>query len=145
MGPLDGLLGGLVAQFGGSAMSTTTPLHAPGVPWLTTAQIDEDALLVTVNGGIAADRAETLWAAVEEALEQAHGRLVVADLTQVTGFDHHSIDALARVTHAAVRRHLDLYVLLRSPSALQHYAHCHRLPRLWPISAFRHPGDRKGP
>ncbi|MDT5412795.1 MAG: hypothetical protein QOG14_5015, partial [Mycobacterium sp.] len=80
MGPLDGLLGGLVAQFGGSAMSTTTPLHAPGVPWLTTAQIDEDALLVRVNGGIAADRAETLWAAVEEALEQAHGRLVVADL-----------------------------------------------------------------
>jgi hypothetical protein len=57
----------------------------------------------------------------------------VADLTQVTGFDQHSIDALARVTRAAVRRHLDLYVLLRSPSALEYYAHCHRLPRVWPI------------
>jgi anti-anti-sigma regulatory factor len=112
---------------------STTPVHALGWPWLTIAQVDEDALLVTVNGGIAADRADTLWAALEEALEQAGGRLVVADLTEVTGFDQHSIDALARVTHAAVRRHLDLYVLLRSPSSLEHYARCHHLPRLWPI------------
>jgi anti-anti-sigma regulatory factor len=113
--------------------SLQLPWHPPHWSWLTIARLGEDAQLVTVNGGIAADRADTLWAVMEEALEQAEGRLVVADLTQVTGFDKHSIDALARVTHAAVRRHLDLYVLVRSPSALQHYADCHRLPRVWPI------------
>jgi anti-anti-sigma regulatory factor len=71
---------------------SVSPIH-----FACRAPAGEDALLVTVNGGIAADRAEILGAAAEEALEQPDGRRVVVDLTAVTSFDHHSIDALAQI------------------------------------------------
>jgi anti-anti-sigma factor len=107
---------------------------APCSPhWLTVDGSNEDAVLVTVTGGIAADRAADLWAGIEEALEQATGRLVIADLTKVTGFDIGSIDALVRVAKASARRHVDVCILTQPNSAFEHYARCCELARLLPM------------
>jgi hypothetical protein len=102
-------------------------------PWLTIEAGAEGTALVTVAGGIAADRSIDLWSSVEEALEQANGGLVMVDLTRVTGFDIDTINDLIRVAKASARRKLDLCALIRPRSSLEHYAYYSGLSLLLPI------------
>jgi anti-anti-sigma regulatory factor len=106
------------------AVDVDEPLWARGQRWLRTDDLGEDAVLIRVWGGIAADRAEQLWEAIETALEWAVGRPVVVDLTQVTGFDVGSIEELADTARASVRRHADLCAVVKPRSALDHYVRC---------------------
>jgi anti-anti-sigma factor len=103
--------------------------------WSAVEHVGDEFVLVTVRGGIAADRSVELWSALEEALETAVGRLVIADLRDVTGFDVCSISALARVAKASSRRRLDICVLLHPSSALEYYLRCCDLLRLLPAYA----------
>ena len=101
--------------------------------WLTTDELDEDAILLRVRGGIAADRAEMLWSAIETALERSDGRRVVVDLTRVTGFDVGSIQELADTARASVRRRADLCAVLEPHSALDQYVRCAGLEHVLPL------------
>ncbi|HEY2203371.1 MAG TPA: STAS domain-containing protein [Pseudonocardia sp.] len=101
--------------------------------WLRTRYSGEDAVVVEVSGGIAAERADDLWDAIEGALEQAAGRPVVVDLTEVTGFDEGTVAALTLVARATVRRHHDLCALVRPHSALEQYLRCAGVTRLLPL------------
>jgi hypothetical protein len=83
---------------------------------------DEDVVVLTVSGGVAAHRAGDLWSAIEGALEVAAGRLVVAELSAVTVFDLGTLDALDCVARAATRRHDDVCAVMRSDSPLHQYA-----------------------
>ncbi|WP_156935450.1 STAS domain-containing protein [Pseudonocardia spinosispora] len=102
-------------------------------PWLLIDYSDEDVAVVIASGDISGFRSEELWSALEEALQQANGRLVVADLTGVTSFDDSSLDALAEVASASARRHLDLCALIRPLSALHEHARVRGLSELLPI------------
>lgn len=101
--------------------------------WLTTDELGDDAILLRVRGGIAADRAEMLWSAIETALERTDGRRVVVDLTRVTGFDIGSIQELADTARASRRRHADLCAVLEPQSALDQYVRCTGLDHLLPL------------
>jgi anti-anti-sigma regulatory factor len=101
--------------------------------WLTTEDVSEDAVVVRVNGGLSDYRGTELWSDLEWALERAEGRLVVADLLGVTGFDIYALDSLAQVARASRRRHLDFCALMRPASALEQYAFSCELDRLLPI------------
>jgi hypothetical protein len=105
----------------------------PGEAWLTCEDHREDAVVVRVVGGVSAGRATELWSALEGALECAMGRPVVADLTRATGFDVHTIDSLAQVGRAAVRRHVEVRAVIHASSALDYYARSCGLDRLIPI------------
>ena len=89
--------------------------------WLNTDELDQDALLIRVLGGIAATRAEELWSAIEEALERACGRRVIVDLTRVTGFDNASIHELASTARDCARRRVDLHAVLKAHSPLEQH------------------------
>jgi hypothetical protein len=107
--------------------------------WLSLESLDEDTSVVRVRGGIAADRAEQLWDAIEGALELAVGGRVVVDLALVSGFDIGSIQELADAAMAAVRRHADLCAVVKPGSALDYHVRCrglmHQLPLYSSLSA----------
>lgn len=93
----------------------------------------DDAVVVTVVGGVAASRGIELWSDLEGALEQAAGRLVVVDLRAVTGFDLYTLDSLMRVGRAAARRHLDICSVMSPSGPLAQYARSCALDELLPI------------
>lgn len=90
-------------------------------------------IVLLVHGGIVGDRAEALWAAIEETLEWGEGRRVIVVLTHVTGFDTGSIHQLAHTARTVLRRHDDLRVVLKQSSALDHYIHCNHLDNILPL------------
>jgi anti-anti-sigma regulatory factor len=107
------------------AVSVDVETSGWGRLWLTVESLDDgDATVIRVRGGIAADRAEELWEAIEGALERAVGARVVVDLSEVTGFDVGSIEELASAAMAAVRRHADLCAVVKPHSAFDHYVRC---------------------
>jgi anti-anti-sigma factor len=115
------------------AVSVDVEMSAWSRRWLSVEGLDgDDATVIRVRGGIAADRAEELWEAIEGALERAVGARVVVDLSGVTGFDIGSIEELTEAAMAAVRRHADLCALVKPYSPLDHYLRCcglaHQLP-----------------
>ena len=101
--------------------------------WLSTDELDQDAMLIRVLGGIAATRTEDLWNAIEAALERADGRRVIVDLTQVTGFDNGSIQQLASTAQACARRRVDLHAVLRPYSPLDQYLRFAGLAHVLPV------------
>jgi anti-anti-sigma regulatory factor len=102
--------------------------------WLNVEPLgNEDGSVIRVRGGIAADRAEELWDAIEGALERAVGARVVVDLSGVSGFDVGNIAELAQTAVAAARRHADLCAVVKPCSALEHYMRCCGLPGQLPL------------
>jgi hypothetical protein len=99
--------------------------------WLEIEDVGGDFIVVTVRGSVVT-RSTELWASLEEALEAAVGRLVIADLREVVGFDIHTIAALTRVARASARRHLDICALVHRGSALEYYLRCCDVPQLLP-------------
>jgi hypothetical protein len=74
--------------------------------WLQTTWLDwaPDVVVVCAVGSAAEERAEQLWCQLEEAFELAVGCLVIVDLTEVTGFDRHTVRELLGVAQVAARR-----------------------------------------
>jgi anti-anti-sigma regulatory factor len=102
-----------------------------GTSWLAVEE-DDDLVLVTAAGGIAASRAEELWCAIEAAVDRSVGRLVAVDLTRVTAFDEHSVHEVLLVARDSLRRHLDLCAITAPDSPLGHQLR-HRLPERFPV------------
>ncbi|WP_028933829.1 hypothetical protein [Pseudonocardia spinosispora] len=69
-------------------------------------ETEPDALVVRVPGGVGPGWPRELWSELEGALEQAAGRLVVADLTWVVGLTGRAVRVLVLVAEAAARRHV---------------------------------------
>ena len=113
----------------------TTPIWLEH-PWLWVEELDEDVVVLSVTGGIAANRAQQLWSHLEGVLEQARDRLVVLDLSEVSMFDQASIDILRQIARTAHRRHDDLSVVMRRNSALVQHSCCHGLTGALPIYPF---------
>jgi anti-anti-sigma factor len=111
----------------------TQPEATSGQPWFWTEELDEDVVLVTVIGDITASRARDLWSNLENVLELAPDRLVIADLTGVTAFDVYSMKALSCVARACVRRRSQLRALMRSNSSLARHAQSCGLTRRLPV------------
>lgn len=94
---------------------------------------DDDVVAVVVSGDIGNSRSVELWSALEEALHQAIGRLVAADLSEVTSFDRSSIQALTEVATASARRHVDLCAVVRPLSVLNDHLTFDELGGVLPI------------
>lgn len=105
--------------------------------WLQIYDVGESCVTVTVTGSCASSRAVELWAAVEEALEIAAGRLVVLDLSSVTTFDVDCIQELRHIILASSRRRLDLCTVLRPDSPLAQYAVWSGVARRLPVFPTR--------
>jgi anti-anti-sigma regulatory factor len=125
-------------------------MSAWSLHWLNVDSSDsEDSTVIRVRGGIAGDRAEVMWDAIERALQWAAGGRVVVDLSEVTGFDVHSIEELTDVATAARRRHDDLRAVVKPHSALDHYVRCCSVGQQVPVydsltTAIRADSDRAG-
>lgn len=100
--------------------------------WLSIDDDNEDAVLVRVIGGVSADRSDELWSALEMALQQAVGRLVIIDLARVTGFDAGTLETLNTVSRAASRWHLGLCAVVEPFSSIAEYAESCGLRRFLP-------------
>ncbi|HZZ51461.1 MAG TPA: hypothetical protein VFE65_31605 [Pseudonocardia sp.] len=92
--------------------------------WVNGPEPDSGVMSVRPVGGVAGDRALELWAALESALEQAAGSLVIADLAQVTAFDLRTVNALTSVAQAAGRWHRDFCAVAPPVSPLAQYLRC---------------------
>ena len=84
-------------------------------------QHHSDVVIVRPIGGTVGNRTLDLWSALENAIEQAAGALVIADLTRVTAFDRYTVRTLSCVATAAVRWHHDFCVVAAASSALAQY------------------------
>jgi anti-anti-sigma factor len=92
-------------------------------PWLSVDARDEDAVWVRVTGGVAADRSDELWDALEAAFDQCEGRLVVIDLSAVSTFDASTIATLSTVSRQAARWHMAVCAVVQPTSPLAQYLH----------------------
>lgn len=119
-------------HLGSVATETSAATPRPKCSWLSIDDCNEDAVLVRVIGGLSADRSDDLWSALEVALQQAVGRLVIIDLARVTGFDVGTVETLNTVSRAATRWHLDLCAVVEPFSSLAEYTESCGLDRFLP-------------
>jgi anti-anti-sigma regulatory factor len=103
--------------------------------WSESGSFADDAVVITADRDIAAERADELWTSLEEALQTSTGRLVVADLSEAVIFDASSLDVLATVVRVSTRLRLDISAVMHLDSALDRYVRKFDLGGLLPIYA----------
>lgn len=122
----------------GSPMNSQRPvpraLSGSPASWLSIDEPDEDSpVWVQVIGGAASNRAEELWSALESALQEAVGRMVVIDLSAVSVFDTGTVEAIYTIARTVRRWHIDMCAVVAHGSALTHYLRCYAVDKLIPL------------